>query len=145
MEMLDLVERVAEQMGYDTPNNQEFIDTMNDVANHGADSGWIGFTYYADTCAFYSANRRLIDSLAKDMADSCGNASVQEMVSQFGCKPDVDDEDQYQNALAWFALEEAARYVQDNEGEFEPLPEPIDAILDSIFTGNDVMTADLGI
>ena len=129
-----LIEKVAEQLGYDEPKGQEFIDTCNDVANHGADGGFGQFIYYADTCAFFEANKKLIMSELKEMASSLGE-DMFIMVTGFNClkehgltTEDVADAiyngdgemcEQIQNALAWFALEEVARYVQDNARQFE--------------------------
>lgn len=32
-------------------------DSLEDVVRHGADGGFSGFTYYADTLAFYKAHK----------------------------------------------------------------------------------------
>jgi hypothetical protein len=101
-----------------------FKETAKDVAEHGADSGFSGFTYYADTCAFY-ANHQTgeIVKMVTEMAEELGEGAI-EMVRNFNCLgKEYSDEEvgqtlygskakhntQVANALAWFALEEVCR------------------------------------
>lgn len=104
-----LVQAVREQIGAE--DESEFRATMRDVANHGADGGFPGFTYYADTCEFYDNNKRAIWDLASEMAEEFGHKSVPEFVATFNCAPSMGDETGFKNALAWFALEEVARSI----------------------------------
>lgn len=103
-------------------------EELRDVASHGADAGWPGFTYYDDTNAFYKAHKSDILALAKQTADDLGQPML-EMVQGFRClngskgrrdysidaiaeslHSDKGDDSTYiRNALAWFALEEVAR------------------------------------
>jgi hypothetical protein len=129
-----IIEAVIEQLGG--------TDNLQDVVNHGADAGYPGFTYYKDTCEFYKNNRKEINQMVRDMASDLGEKPV-EMVGGFGClkaynhKADKwEDQEVYdaigtclfggklseettqvENALAWFALEEVARYVVEQEPE----------------------------
>lgn len=95
-----------------------------DVANHGADTGWSGFTYTADTVAFYKAHKADILKLAEGMADDMGEDMLA-IIAGFGClkaskfSPSEigealysgrgENADTIRNAMAWFALEEVAR------------------------------------
>lgn len=102
-------------------------DQLEDVASHGADAGWPGFTYHSDTVAFYKAHKADILALAKQDADDFGTDMLA-MIQGFRClgnsgKPDytIDEiaealysgrgecSDVIRNAMAWFALEEVAR------------------------------------
>lgn len=99
-------------------------EQLEDVANHGADAGWSGFTYTVDTVAFYKAHKTDILELAKQMADDCG-VDMLEMVAGFRCLKGMklsptevgealfsgrgENSDSIRNAMAWFALEEIAR------------------------------------
>jgi len=102
-------------------------EQLEDVARHGADAGWNGFTYYTETCAFFKAHKSDILELAKQMADDFGQDTL-EMIRGFRClgnngKPDYSTTeiaealysgrgecaDLIRNAMAWFALEEVAR------------------------------------
>ena len=58
----DLVKAVKKHGGLD---DQELMD----AAEHGADSGWGGFTYYKDTTEFYDKNEELIWELLEGQAD----------------------------------------------------------------------------
>jgi len=107
-----------------------FKETAADVANHGADSGFSGFTYYSDTCAFYENHQTDIVKMVGDMAEQLGDEGAVEMVRGFNClgKDSYSAEEvgktlygskakhdtQVANALAWFALEEVCRaYVNE--------------------------------
>lgn len=130
----NLIEAVKEQIGGD---EDELEGTLTDVMNHGADSGWPGFTYYHDTVEFFLNNKKEIIELAKEMADDLGE-NVIEMIGGFNClkyydyktnkwiEPEGQDaigktiygrkndtDEMVANALAWFALEEVARYLYD--------------------------------
>lgn len=121
-----LVRDIVQTLG----GEREARETLRDVASHGADSGFPGFTYYADTSAFFRKHRRAIVSLVKSMANEFGQEPIA-FVSSFRCL-DADSEckesigrclyggkltDSHadttvENALAWFALEETARALE---------------------------------
>jgi len=103
-------------------------DSLQDVANHGADCGFHGFCYYTDTCAFYARHQSAIAALVEQMADDMGESPTK-LVSGFRCLngdytesevgktlygPKKSHDTQIANALAWFALEEVARQETDN-------------------------------
>lgn len=121
---------VIEQLGFD-PNdeeNEEMLQTMSDIANHGIDGGFGGFTYYSDTIKFFKDNRSRIVEMAKEMADDFGQ-DVISFVASFNCLTDdpetrdeigraiygsmKSDDTQVANALAWFTAEECAREFEN--------------------------------
>jgi hypothetical protein len=103
-------------------------DSLADVVRHGAAGGFCGFTYYTDTLKFFRDNREEIKKLVEQTAKGLGESSFA-MVKNFNCLRDcgvtvmevatvlfggfgeIDEcnEQQIENALAWFALEEIAR------------------------------------
>ena len=102
-------------------------DSLRDVANHGADGGFAGFTYYSDTCAFYARHQSRIAALVEEMAYEMGESPTH-LVAGFRCLngdyseaevgrtlygPKKGHDTQIANALAWFALEEVARNVTE--------------------------------
>lgn len=106
---------------------ESFQESAGDIARHGADSGWSGFTYYRETVAFARRNRAAILEALQDMASGCGQG-VLELVQSFRCigKDYSLDEigqaiyagkgDAAQtvlNGLAWYALEEVALAYDD--------------------------------
>jgi len=101
----------------------EAVQTLGDVANHGADAGFSGFTYYRETSSFFKRHRALILEALKEDADSFGE-SIDKMMRGWKCLRDVpepllalsrksDDTTTVENALAWYALERAASTVEN--------------------------------
>lgn len=90
-------------------------DEIRDVVGvgRGADAGYPGFTYTTDGAEFYRANDELIDQLAWRMAEDLGYASVAEFVAAFGRADMADTRDGRDCLMAWFALEETSRWLQD--------------------------------
>lgn len=122
---------VVEQWGYAKDYedvNGDFESDMKDVYSHGADTGWSGFSYYADTVAFFRRHRKAILALV-EQASYEFDQSAFEFVRGFRCLQPVDRETDAQicrvlgggrlrdgdlivpNALAWYALEAVARAV----------------------------------
>lgn len=86
-------------------------DLIIQAGEHGADAGWPGFTYYTDTSKFYDANAEEIWELAAQSADDMGEPHVLAMISKFGAAGTVSDDSTFENLMAWFALEEAGRWL----------------------------------
>lgn len=121
-----LVFAVNEQMG---GSLQEYAA---DIANHGIDGGFSGFIYYSETAPFAenTNTRQDIIKLLEEQAQEFGQ-EVSEMVAGFGVfrrdkMSETDRRDLYRylsetscketkipNIMAWFAAEEAARYIND--------------------------------
>lgn len=117
----DLIRAVVRQSG----GWNSFKEMAEDIANHGVDSGFHGWIYYADTVAFTKRNKAAIMAAAKAMANDLGE-STYGMIAGFGClkmqldevaeaihNPRSYDRTQVFNALAWFAAEEVARSFVD--------------------------------
>lgn len=119
-------------------------ENLEDIARHGVDGGFAGFTYYSDTVPFFKRHRALIVELVNRMAEDLGENPA-EMVAGFGCLaghevhrlPDhekrrklaeylpsvsrclyggrlTDEDTIVANALAWFAAEEVARAMTED-------------------------------
>tara|TARA_R110002110_G_scaffold83329_1_gene216328 strand:- start:2133 stop:2546 length:414 start_codon:yes stop_codon:yes gene_type:complete len=128
-----LIKAVSEQCGYEA-DDAELIQLLSDVSNNdGASGGYGNFIYHTDTCKFARENMPLIIEQLKEDASNYG-VDVFEMVSKFNClegeyppyeiasiifdqadEATINDgaDTQILNALAWYALEEVARYVTD--------------------------------
>lgn len=100
---------------------------LSDIANHGVDGGFPGFTYYSDTVAFFRKHRKEITDNLLALADDMGEDPVK-MVSSWRCVgPELarnvgqvvygarltDEHTIVANALAWYAAEEIARAMTD--------------------------------
>jgi hypothetical protein len=107
-------------------------ESLQDIANHGIDGGFPGFTYYTDTIRFFKNNRREIVEMVTEYAQDFGQTPI-ELVASFSClkmnthDPEDEaeisralygrlnsDDTQVPNALAWFAAEEVSRALTDN-------------------------------
>ena len=107
----------------------DLSENAADICEHGADAGFSGFIYYSDTWEFANKYRASIIELLKDQAADFGMDWL-DLLSSFNCLKDYskaeiaeglfDTESDHNttvyNALAWYALEEAARdYVNQLE------------------------------
>lgn len=122
-----LVRAVVRQSG----GWDSFKEMAEDVANHGANAGFGGWTYYSDTIAFTKRNQADILKMAEQQAADFGQGML-EMICGFGVfrndkiTPDEVARAIYQgkgematnvlNVLAWYALEEVSRCYADNQG-----------------------------
>ncbi len=118
-----IINAVAKQMG----GMVELKEHASDICNYGASGGFCGFTYYTDTVKFATRNNVLIMELLNNCADEMGVNSL-ELLNGFVCFRDMkeheifdglmnknsDDRTTIYNGLAWFALEEVARYINEN-------------------------------
>ena len=122
-----LIDSVIAQLNCE---GDELESTMRDIRNNGADGGFSGFIYYSDTCKFARDNMREIYRHAKNQAAEFGIDPL-EMSAGFNClrgefpafeiasviHDDIADATRNDgadvailNALAWYALEEAAQH-----------------------------------
>ena len=133
--LTDLQQRVIKQLSGGSKLNEDNASTLKDIANYGADAGFVGFTYYDDTCKFFDDNKDLImEQLLEDRV-TIGYSSLNEMLSSFKCFKDVDtydieaflinsdDENNVEqttlkNGLAWYALETVAKQLEDKLKKF---------------------------
>ena len=81
-----------------------------DAANHGADSGFSGFTYYKDTCQFHDDNESMIWEFINEQANEFGMQPM-EFIASFNGTKNVYDGDQLKNLLAWFILESVGQWL----------------------------------
>lgn len=118
-----LIRAVVRQFG----GWSDFKESARDVSNHGANCGFSGFIYYADTVPFAKRNKANILEYAESMARDIGAENAIGLIAGFNClsgisalevasalyKRNDENETQVFNALAWFALEEVARAYSD--------------------------------
>lgn len=104
---------------------------LENAYNHGADCGITGFIYYSDTIAFFDNNRELILKRARQDAESLGENGIISFFKCFNCfkglteddiasgiyEKDSENETTVKNGLSWYALEEVARDIMDNDLE----------------------------
>ncbi len=124
-----LVRAVSRQVG----GWKELQRIAEDVARNGANVGWSGFTYYADTVKFFHRNRADIVAFLESQAEGVGYESHLQMVFEFrgldasygeialalysdSLKQLFDKNTQVANAIAWYVLEQVASDVADFAG-----------------------------
>ena len=90
-------------------------DQLRDVCRGGADAGFPGFTYNTDAIRFYNRHEEEIYDLLRENADEMGYKSVDELTASFVRKDMLDDPGTRKVLLAWFALEECARFAHPDE------------------------------
>ena len=127
MKLTSLQKAVIEQLGYDVKEDKyEYMKLFRNGIN--ASDRYYGFIYYAETEDFYKKHKKEIIELAKEIAEGLGEDSYINMILKFNCLQGhgrnitIDDvceviyannknNEYYKditNALAWFALEETA-------------------------------------
>lgn len=127
MKLTSLQKAVIEQLGYDIKKDK---DEYMEIFRHGitASDGYTGFICYRETEDFYKKHKKEIIQLAKEVAEGLGEDSYLNMILNFQCfkghgqhitiddiceviYADNKDNEYYTNitnALSWFALEETA-------------------------------------
>ena len=122
--LTSLDRRVLRQLG----SGDDAVSSAKDAARHGADAGFGGFTYYAETVAFFKRNRSAILAMLSETASDMG-MSASSVLAGFNClkgiadpmailaNPKHEEYDTVANALAWYALEECGRKLLDADGE----------------------------
>ena len=128
--LTELQQRVIEQLSGESELNKDNASTLNDIARYGADFGFVGFTYYSDTCKFFDNNKDLIMKQLLEDRINIGYNSLTDMLSSFKCFKDVDNynieaflinsddennEEQttLKNGLAWYALETVDQQLEE--------------------------------
>lgn len=120
-----LIELVTEQFG----DAEYFKECVSDIASYGADAGWSGFSYHGDTVPFGEKIRSYVRPMLAEYSDigefipvlkgfRCLDGwTMQEIVDGWYSNEDEQAHTAVMNAIAWFALEEVARYIVDQRDE----------------------------
>ena len=87
------------------------LGLISDIAKHGCAGGVSGLTYYNETSAFYDDHETEIWTILSDEADAAGIANGLMLYNI--CK-NPDSLEILKTDLVWFAVEVAARELQDN-------------------------------
>ncbi len=74
-------------------------ENLEDIARHGADAGYSGFTYYSDTVSFFKRNRMAIRALAEQQAEDFGQTPM-EMIAGFNCLKNPCDKNELLASIA---------------------------------------------
>lgn len=123
-----LIRSVVKQSG----GWEDFKEMTRGMA-YAIDGGFSGFTYYADTVAFFKRNRKAILEHAEQVAQDTGEEPLT-MIQNFGCfrndRPAIGtlckalyqgkggDAQHIMTCMTWFAGEEVARSYGEVHDEF---------------------------
>ena len=93
-----------------------FLDAedIRGLAEHGADGGWQGLTYYRETCALYQKHKEEIWEMLFEDAEEFG-MSWASMIDGWRSAKNVGSVDQFENLMVWYAAERTARRIVDAE------------------------------
>lgn len=108
----EMVEDIKERIGAD-----EYPEVTQEVADHGAATGWPGFTYTSDCIDFYNHHKDSIWEMLRETTEDFGYSNPMELVATFNRSDMLDDEDGLKNLLAWYALEEVCRNLSEEDCE----------------------------
>lgn len=89
------------------------LSQIRSAGEHGADTGWPGFTYTADGEEFYRKHQREIVDLLGETADEMGYENVAQFVASFARADMTDVDGGYECLCSWFVLEETGRFASD--------------------------------
>jgi hypothetical protein len=106
----ELVQAVRDHSGMDD-------EQIREAGEHGADAGWPGFTYTADGADFTRTNRELVWAMLQQEADDFGADNVPAYVAGFARADMAESADGFDCLLAWWALETAGRWLEDNPAD----------------------------
>jgi len=87
--------------------NANLKDYKRDIAEHGANLGYPGITYYRDTVALYDKFTDEIWDALYDEAEGNGQ-TILELIASFNGAKDVGSDDQFKNLLVWYMCERIA-------------------------------------
>ena len=79
-----------------------------DIAQHGADAGWNGLTYYSDTVKLYEQFSDDLWRMLEEDAEAQGHKNPFELIATFGGAANVSNDITFKNLIVWYAAERVA-------------------------------------
>ena len=89
-------------------------EELEDIVNHGVDSGFSGLIYTKECCDLYDEHCDEIWNLAAEEAEAHGYSNVATFVGTFNRSDMANTDDGFFNLLVWFAAEHYAREILDD-------------------------------
>ena len=84
-------------------------EELRGMAEHGADTGWPGLTYYTDTAHLYERFKGEIWEHICQEAEDQGYANPFAFMAEWGGAKNVGSDYQMENLVVWYAAERYAR------------------------------------
>ena len=86
---------------------------LRDIAQHGANGGWSGITYYKDTVELYERFSDGLWEMLEEDAEAHGHKNPFELIATFGGAANVSNDITFKNLIVWYAAERVAFEVTD--------------------------------
>jgi hypothetical protein len=90
-------------------------ESASDIANHGANCGWPGITYYTDTVKLYNKFTEELWDLIEEDRESFGSKNILSFIASWNGADNVGSDDQFKNLVVWYACEKLAREYEDQK------------------------------
>ena len=88
------------------------LETILELADHGADAGWPGLCYYNETSALYERYEKEIwEALHEDCEDGCPMA----LIASFNGAKNVGSDAGFRNLLVYYMAERTAHAIADSQ------------------------------
>ena len=100
--------------------NQYTHNTLADITNHGAQSGFTGLIYYDETGSLYDHYSDEIWQMIEDDREDFDMKTCLELITSFNGAQDVASDAQFKNLLVWYAAERIAFKITEGEYSTEP-------------------------
>jgi len=100
---------------YKTVKEMHDIEECKEIVNNGCIGG-TSLIYYTETTKFYDENESDIWELMEKQSDEMGCANVFEFLSGFSKDYLPTDDTTFKNMLAWYAIEEMAKMILEDQG-----------------------------
>ena len=89
---------------------------LEEVVKHGFVNGCVSsLIYYEDTAKFHDKFEEEIWEMLYDEHEEFGFKSIPEYIESFNGSKNVGSLEQFKNLLAWYAVENVARQILDEE------------------------------
>ena len=89
---------------------------LEEIVKHGCVSGCVSsLIYYEDTVLFHDKFEEEIWEMLYDEHEEFGFKSIPEYIASFNGSKEVGSLMQFKNLLAWYAVENVARQILDEE------------------------------
>ena len=88
-------------------------EQIEDLASHGADTGWPGLTYTSDCVELFDRFEGEIREALNEEAEACGYDSPEAFIATFSRRDMLWSEDGRNNLLAWFMAERTAHEITE--------------------------------
>jgi hypothetical protein len=89
---------------------------LEEVVKHGCVNGCVSsLIYYTDTIKFHDKFENEIWEMLYNEYQDFGYKNIPEYIASFNGSKDIGSIDQFKNLLAWYAVENVARQILDEE------------------------------